>query len=99
MILRPLYSLVSQVCKDRIYSVGCRMLTTIYPEIFFFQNFSVSSRVSALDDHFFPGTKCRYTQKLEVLEPDQKDPIPVYRVMDNKGNVIDADEDPQVSLV
>ncbi|KAK2171678.1 hypothetical protein NP493_1042g00039 [Ridgeia piscesae] len=59
------------------------------------RNFSVSSRVSALDDHFFPGTKCRYTQKLEVLEPDQKDPIPVYRVMDNKGNVIDADEDPQ----
>ncbi|KAI0225875.1 2-oxoisovalerate dehydrogenase subunit alpha, mitochondrial [Lamellibrachia satsuma] len=60
------------------------------------RNFSVSSKVLALDDQFFPGTKCSYTQKLEVLEPDQSDPIPVYRVMDNKGNVIDANEDPQL---
>jgi len=44
----------------------------------------------------FPGSKAQYTDRMEFLKPDLYDGIPIYRVMDRKGKVIHADQDPQV---
>lgn len=44
----------------------------------------------------FPGSRSQWTEKLEFIRPDLYDGIPVYRVMDRKGKVIDPSQDPQV---
>lgn len=49
------------------------------------------------DRPLFPGSRSTFTEKLEFVEPDIYDGIPVYRVMDKKGNVIDPSQDPGVS--
>ena len=55
-------------------------------------------RSTSTSDLFFPGTKCQYTLKLDILTPETDTPIPVYRVMDTKGNIIDSSHDPNVRL-
>jgi len=45
----------------------------------------------------FPGSRSQWIDKLEFIRPDLYDGIPVYRVMDRKGKVIDASQDPDVS--
>ncbi|XP_071490754.1 2-oxoisovalerate dehydrogenase subunit alpha, mitochondrial-like [Diadema antillarum] len=42
----------------------------------------------------FPGSKSVFTEKLSFLQPDTYDGIPVYRVMNRDGEVIDPEEDP-----
>jgi len=42
----------------------------------------------------FPGAKAEYTQKLEFLQPDVYNGIPIYRVMDRSGVVFDESHDP-----
>lgn len=42
----------------------------------------------------FPGSKSTFTEKLEFLQPDSYDGIPVYRVMNRNGQVIDPTQDP-----
>ena len=44
----------------------------------------------------FPGSRSKFTEKLEFLEPDAYEGIPVYRVMNRKGEIIDESQDPQV---
>ena len=44
----------------------------------------------------FPGSRSQWSEKLEFIRPDLYDGIPVYRVMDRKGTVIDPSQDPQV---
>jgi len=45
----------------------------------------------------FPGSRSQWIDKLEFIRPDLYDGIPVYRVMDRKGKVIDPSQDPQVT--
>ena len=46
----------------------------------------------------FPGANAVYTEDRHFLEPDSYDGIPVYRVMDRAGAVIDpAGHDPNLS--
>jgi len=45
----------------------------------------------------FPGAKAAYTQKLEFIQPDVANGIPIYRVMDRHGSVFDQSHDPQLS--
>jgi len=45
----------------------------------------------------FPGAKAEYTQKLEFLQPDVYNGIPIYRVMDRSGVVFDESHDPNLS--
>ena len=47
----------------------------------------------------FPGSRSKFTEKLEFIEPDIYEGIPVYRVMDKKGSIIDPSQDPGVNLV
>jgi len=44
----------------------------------------------------FPGAKTSWTQQLQFTGPSTYTPIPVYRVMDRKGNVLIPSEDPQL---
>lgn len=43
----------------------------------------------------FPGSRSKWTEKLEFVQPDLYDGIPVYRVMDRSSDVINPDHDPQ----
>ena len=51
----------------------------------------------AADVANFPGAKATYTETMNFLLPDSYDGIPVYRVMDRQGNVIDQSHDPRLS--
>ena len=45
----------------------------------------------------FPGAKARYTEDLSFLTPSSKtEGIPVYRVMDKKGDIIVPESDPNL---
>ena len=49
----------------------------------------------------FPGSKHKlaFTEKLQFIEPERYDGIPVYRVMDRQGNIIDESQDPKVTFI
>ena len=44
----------------------------------------------------FPGAKAAYTEKLEILQPDVMNGIPIYRVMDRDGKVFDLSHEPSI---
>ncbi|KAK3872025.1 hypothetical protein Pcinc_022872 [Petrolisthes cinctipes] len=44
----------------------------------------------------FPGSRSKWTESLDFVQPDLYDGIPVYRVMDRKGNIIDPASDPKL---
>ena len=46
----------------------------------------------------FPGAKAAYTEKLEVLQPDVENGIPIYRVMDRNGKVFDPSHEPSIDV-
>lgn len=45
----------------------------------------------------FPGSRSTFTDRLELIDPEAYEGIPVYRVMDRDGIVLAADQDPQLS--
>lgn len=45
----------------------------------------------------FSGSKSRFVEKIEFIEPHRHDGIPVYRVMDRKGSIMVPSEDPQLN--
>lgn len=52
-----------------------------------------------IDAPRFPGApNCQFTEKMEFTDPSKVEPMPVYRVMDRQGKVIDESHDPQVKL-
>jgi len=56
-----------------------------------------STDVPSTDDRpEFPGARGSWTDTMEFVKPDLYDGIPVYRVMDRKGQVIKADQDPNL---
>lgn len=44
----------------------------------------------------YPGFQTEYINKLEFLEPNVEDGIPVYRVLSRDGIVLDESQDPKV---
>ena len=46
----------------------------------------------------FPGSRSKFTEKLDILYPEKDEGIPVYRVMDRHGKIIDGALDPKVML-
>ncbi|KAJ2950859.1 hypothetical protein O0L34_g5218 [Tuta absoluta] len=44
----------------------------------------------------FPGAKAPYVNEIKFLNETSYDPIPIYRVMDNNGQIIDSREDPNL---
>ncbi|CAG9765218.1 unnamed protein product [Ceutorhynchus assimilis] len=63
----------------------------------FFRHFSRTTlKSSPITQPKFPGAKTSWTEKLQFTEPSQYTPIPVYRVMDRTGNILDATQEPQI---
>lgn len=44
----------------------------------------------------FPGSRSKYINQLTFVQPDTYDGIPVYRVMNRKGEIIDPTQDPKL---
>lgn len=51
---------------------------------------------STLEKPQFPGASAEFVDRLEFIQPNVISGIPVYRVMDRQGQIINASEDPQV---
>ncbi|GAV03032.1 hypothetical protein RvY_13520 [Ramazzottius varieornatus] len=49
-----------------------------------------------IDKPRFPGSRSEWTEKLEFLMPEAYPGIPVYRVMDRKGLIRDAAQEPKL---
>ena len=47
----------------------------------------------------FPGSRSRYIHKLEFIEPDSQEGIPVYRVLNREGRIIDESQNPKVCCI
>ncbi|GFT39157.1 2-oxoisovalerate dehydrogenase subunit alpha [Trichonephila clavipes] len=54
-------------------------------------------KLEEFDKPQFPGSQSRWTEKLEFVRGDIYDGIPVYRVMNRDGNIIDPSHDPKGS--
>ncbi len=53
---------------------------------------------SSLDEKpQFPGASAEFVDKLDFIKPNVISGIPIYRVMDRQGQIINASEDPQLS--
>ncbi|XP_047531280.1 2-oxoisovalerate dehydrogenase subunit alpha, mitochondrial [Vanessa atalanta] len=44
----------------------------------------------------FPGAKAPYVTEMKFVDENSYDPIPIYRVLDNDGQVIDSREEPAI---
>jgi 2-oxoisovalerate dehydrogenase E1 component alpha subunit len=44
----------------------------------------------------FPGLKSKFTDKLEFVNAEEEGHIPVYRVMNRKGEITDKENEPTV---
>lgn len=54
---------------------------------------------STLEKPQFPGASAEFVDQLEFIQPNVISGIPVYRVMDRQGNIINPSQDPQVRSV
>ncbi|XP_045019187.1 2-oxoisovalerate dehydrogenase subunit alpha, mitochondrial isoform X1 [Bubalus bubalis] len=55
---------------------------------------------SSLDDKpQFPGASAEFIDKLEFIQPNVISGIPIYRVMDRQGQIINPSEDPHLAHV
>nr|XP_032651507.1 2-oxoisovalerate dehydrogenase subunit alpha, mitochondrial [Chelonoidis abingdonii] len=45
----------------------------------------------------FPGASADFVDKLDFIQPNVISGIPIYRVMDRQGQIINPDEDPQLA--
>ncbi|XP_072032483.1 2-oxoisovalerate dehydrogenase subunit alpha, mitochondrial-like [Amphiura filiformis] len=54
------------------------------------------SIISEDDKPQFPGSRSKFVEKLDFIQPDVYDGIPVYRVMNRKGRIIDPSQDPKL---
>ncbi|XP_041352910.1 2-oxoisovalerate dehydrogenase subunit alpha, mitochondrial-like isoform X2 [Gigantopelta aegis] len=66
----------------------------------FMVSYSSTHKVSSTsfeDKPEFPGSRSQYVHKLEFLHPEILQGIPVYRVMNRNGKIIESDQDPQLT--
>ena len=48
------------------------------------------------DKPIFPGMNTEWINTVQIVRPEHKEQIPVYRVLDTVGNVIEPSQDPKV---
>lgn len=61
------------------------------------QQQTAAEPVPSLEDKpLFPGSRSKWTQTLQFIQPDTYDGIPVYRVMNRDGKVINPGHDPNL---
>ena len=60
------------------------------------RSFHTGCRLDVTDRPLFPGSRSRWTEKLEFVKQESDAVIPVYRVTGRDGKVIDSTQDPQL---
>lgn len=66
---------------------SCRILSTnIKPEV----------QVNEVKISEFPGAKAPYVSEIKFINENSYDPIPIYRVINNNGEVLERPEEPQL---
>ncbi|XP_013067101.2 2-oxoisovalerate dehydrogenase subunit alpha, mitochondrial [Biomphalaria glabrata] len=58
--------------------------------------FSYYSTSAEIGKPNFPGSRSEFISKLEFIDPDNAEGIPVYRALNADGNFIDASQDPKL---
>jgi len=56
----------------------------------------MSSDAASGDVAAFPGAKAQYTETLSFLSPSEYEGIPIYRVMNRDGEIINSEHDPNL---
>ncbi|KAK3925890.1 2-oxoisovalerate dehydrogenase subunit alpha, mitochondrial [Frankliniella fusca] len=51
---------------------------------------------SSEENASFPGAKAKYTNTLQLVSPESREPFTVYRVMDREGQVLNTNEEPKL---
>ena len=76
------------------------LLTWVFPSILSPQHphrWQRQQHFSSLDDKpQFPGASAEFIDKLEFIQPNVISGIPIYRVMDRQGQIVNPSEDPHV---
>lgn len=67
-------------------------------EILMLKTRSLTDASSISDRAFFPGYKGEFSTSLEFIYPENNPQIQCYRVMNRKGVILDAKQDPMVFL-
>lgn len=57
----------------------------------------MQERLPSASQAIFPGALADWTTKIEFTTPENLIPMPVYRVMDRSGKILDASQDPHLS--
>src|SRR5205085_11040335 len=55
-----------------------------------------SPSTNSVDKPQFPGSRSTWTERLEFIRSESFEGIPVYRVMDRDGNIVDPSQEPQM---
>ena len=88
---------MSDIIKGRQY--GSALDITTFFTLFVLQLRREKASYDVEDHVDYPGifTKVKFTNHLHIIDPDEREGIPVYQVLDRKGIVTNKDEDPQVT--
>ncbi|XP_077839166.1 2-oxoisovalerate dehydrogenase subunit alpha, mitochondrial isoform X2 [Macaca mulatta] len=81
---------LSQAALLLLWRPGARGLARSHPH-------RQQQQFSSLDDKpQFPGASAEFIDKLEFIQPNVISGIPIYRVMDRQGQIINPSEDPHL---
>lgn len=83
-----------------IYTCVLAVFSILTLVFYLFQLLSTSSRPDVSQNGSktadFPGAKAPYVTEIKFLNETSYDPIPIYRVMDNNGEIIDSSHEPNI---
>ncbi|KAJ9582470.1 hypothetical protein L9F63_003163, partial [Diploptera punctata] len=57
---------------------------------------TVNAEVSD-DRPTYPGAQAQWTEKLQLIHPHLYVKIPIYRVLDKQGRIINSSEEPEIN--
>lgn len=94
-------------CVAQVRAGCCSRIYRNFKSFYYTRSFITTRLCSATTQPFtqysgedagpnFPGSKAKWTEQLEFVQPDLYDGIPIYRVADRKGIILDASQDPQL---
>ncbi|KAJ6634129.1 2-oxoisovalerate dehydrogenase subunit alpha, mitochondrial [Pseudolycoriella hygida] len=58
---------------------------------------SVNCNANSAESVVFPGATAPFVVKPELSLPSNNDPIPIYRIMDRNGQILESSQDPNLS--
>ncbi|KHJ86844.1 hypothetical protein OESDEN_13394 [Oesophagostomum dentatum] len=81
---------VPSVARAALVRNSVRLLTAQAGDEFSLKEFS---------EKYLGYRKAAFTEKLDIIDPDHAPALPIYRVTDAQGNIIDHSQDPNFDKV